>query len=128
MTNGELIASAYAAFNRRDIAAFLDLVTEDVDWPNAMEGTRVRGKAAVRDYWSHQWEVADPRVEPLGITETPDGATVVRVDQVVKTLDGAVISEGELDHVYRIEGGLIARMDVRDDAPGNRFAPSGAGA
>lgn len=123
MTNEELLTRAYEAFNRRDIDAVLDLMSDDVDWPNAMEGTRVRGKQAVRDYWTHQWEVADPRVDPVGITERPDGVTVVRVDQVVKTLDGTVISEGPLDHEYRIENGLIAHMDVRDEAPGNRFTP-----
>lgn len=123
MNNQELLQQAYEAFNRRDIDAVLDLMSEDVDWPNAMEGTMVHGKAAVRDYWQHQWEVADPRVDPVEITDMPDGTTVVRVNQIVKLLDGTVISEGLLDHEYRIENGLIVRMDVRDDAPGNRFTP-----
>lgn len=126
MTNQELLTEAYAGFNRRDTDAVLALMTEDVDWPNAMEGTMVHGKDAVRAYWKRQWEVADPHVEPLEITEGPDGTTVVRVNQVVKTLDGTVLSEGQLDHEFRIENGLIARMDVRDEAPGNRFAPAGS--
>ncbi|RYG38479.1 nuclear transport factor 2 family protein [bacterium] len=126
MTKRDLLTEAYAAFNRRDIDAVLELMTEDVDWPNAMEGTMVHGKDAVRDYWKHQWEVADPLVEPISITDGPDGTTVVHVNQIVKTLDGTVISEGMLDHEYRIENGLIARMDVKDEAPGNRFTPAGS--
>jgi ketosteroid isomerase-like protein len=39
----------YAAFNAREIAAVLGAMTEDVDWPNAWEGGRLRGKEAVRD-------------------------------------------------------------------------------
>src|SRR5205085_3557006 len=39
-----------AAFNAREIAAVLGAMTEDVDWPNAWEGGRLRGKEAVRDY------------------------------------------------------------------------------
>ena len=122
--NEELLTKAYAAFNRRDIDAVLDLMSDDVDWPNAMEGTIVHGKDAVRAYWTHQWEVADPQVDPLGITDRPDGVSVVRVDQTVKLLDGTLVSQGELDHEYRVRDGLIVRMDVRDEAPGNRFTPS----
>jgi ketosteroid isomerase-like protein len=124
MDNRELLTRAYAAFNRRDIDAMFDLMRDDVDWPNAMEGTMVHGKDAVRAYWMHQWEVVDPHVDPVEITDEPDGTTVVRVDQTVRTLDGTVLSQGILDHVYRIEDGLIVRMDVRDDAPGNRFTPA----
>jgi ketosteroid isomerase-like protein len=126
MTKEELLQKAYAAFNRRDIDAVLDLMTEDVDWPNAMEGTMVHGKDAVRAYWERQWAVADPHVRPVAIAERPDGVTVVRVDQTVRTLDGTLVSQGVLDHEYRIRDGRIVRMDVRDDAPGNRFSPADA--
>lgn len=124
MDNRELIRRVYEAFNRRDIEAVFDLMSDHVDWPNAMEGTMIHGKDAVRSYWKHQWELVDPRVDPVEITEQPSGATLVRVNQVVKTLDGTIISEGPIDHEYRIENGLIVRMDVRDDAPGNRFTPA----
>ena len=128
MSHEQLLTEAYAAFNRRDIDAVLNLMSDDVDWPNAMEGTMVHGKDAVRAYWKHQWEVADPRVAPIGFTNASDGRCVVRVDQTVKLVDGTLVSKGELDHEYRFRDGLIARMDVRDDASGNRFTPAGSDA
>src|SRR5882672_6030705 len=58
----ELLRRAYEAFNARDVDAVLALMHPDVDWPNGMEGGRVLGRAAVREYWTRQFEVIDSRV------------------------------------------------------------------
>jgi hypothetical protein len=51
MREAELVLrSAYRAFNARDVEAALELMHRDVDWPNAWEGGRLVGRAAVRDY------------------------------------------------------------------------------
>jgi ketosteroid isomerase-like protein len=44
----ERVRRLYAAFNARDLDAVLDQLAEDVSWPNAWEGGRVNGRAAVR--------------------------------------------------------------------------------
>ena len=36
----------------------------------------------------------------------------VTVHQVVKDLDGNVLSEGPVSHVYTLRDGLVARMDI----------------
>jgi len=36
----------------------------------------------------------------------------VHVRQIVRALDGAVLSDGRVDHLYTLRNGLIARMDV----------------
>jgi ketosteroid isomerase-like protein len=59
----------YAAFNQRDIESVLAAMHDNVDWPNGMEGGRVPGKAAVREYWKRQFEVLDPNVEPRNFTK-----------------------------------------------------------
>ena len=41
----------------------------EVDWPNAWEGGRVVGRAAVRDYWNRQFTAISSMVEPEGFTE-----------------------------------------------------------
>ena len=56
----------YAAFNARDIESVLATLHPDVDWANGMDGGRVLGRADVRAYWTRQFEVIDPRVEPVG--------------------------------------------------------------
>src|SRR5439155_505574 len=62
----ELLVKTYAAFNARDVDATLAAMHPDVDWPDGMEGGRVRGHPAVRDYWTRQWSRIDPHVEPRG--------------------------------------------------------------
>ena len=112
MTDEQRLRSMYAAFNARDIDAVLASMTEDVDWPNAWEGGRVRGQGAVRDYWTRQWAEIDPRVEPISIAPRPDGVVAVDVQQVVRSLDGELLSDGRVVHVYALRDGLVARMDV----------------
>jgi ketosteroid isomerase-like protein len=54
MSRQEEIRRLYAAFNRRDIDSVLERHADDVVWANGWEGGHVRGRAAVRDYWSRQ--------------------------------------------------------------------------
>lgn len=104
----------YAAFNGRDMDGVLEMMTEDVDWPNAWKGGRLIGREAVRDYWTAQWAEIDPHVEPTSVTDRADGSLAVTVRQVVRSLDGQLLSDGEVVHVYRLTGGMILRMDVED--------------
>jgi hypothetical protein len=38
-----------------------------------MEGGVVHGHRGVREYWTRQWGLIDPTVEPLTIQTDPDG-------------------------------------------------------
>jgi hypothetical protein len=114
MDAAQQLRTLYAAFNARDADGVLAATTEDVDWPNAWEGGRLRGHEAVRSYWKRQWAEIDPRVEPGAITELPDGRIAVDVHQVVRNLDGEVVSDTHAVHVYDARDGLIARMDVEE--------------
>jgi hypothetical protein len=109
----ELLTRAYAAFNARDIDAVLSLMHPDVDWPNAWEGGRVIGRAGVSEYWTRQWALLDPTVEPVEFLEDAHGRTIVKVHQIVRDLQGQLVSDAMVEHVYTIEEGLIRKMDVR---------------
>ena len=111
-----VIEQAYTAFNRRDIDGALALMTEDVSWPKASEGGRVVGKEEIRAYWTRQWSEFDPRVEPVAITVEDGGKIRVRVHQLVKNLQGDVLADGEVLHVFTVKGGLIAAMELGDEA------------
>jgi hypothetical protein len=108
------LRAAYAAFNARDIEAAIARMHPDVDWPNAMEGTRVHGRAAVRDYWTRQFTMIDSHVEPQAFSAGPDGRVVVEVHQVVRDPSGGLIADQIVEHVYTVTDGLIERMDVRE--------------
>jgi ketosteroid isomerase-like protein len=109
-----LLAAAYAAFNTRDIESALALMHPDVAWPNGMEGGTVLGQRAVREYWTRQWGMIHPSVEPLCFTATADGRLAVEVHQVVRDLAGAVLKDAIVQHVYTLEDGLIRSMEIRE--------------
>ncbi|MGC2297797.1 MAG: nuclear transport factor 2 family protein [Acidobacteriaceae bacterium] len=111
-----LIERAYSAFNKRDIDGALALMTEDVNWPKASEGGRVVGKEEIRAYWTRQWGEFDPHVEPLAITEGEGSKVRVRVHQLVRSLEGEVLSDGEVLHVFTMKRGLIAAMEIGNEA------------
>src|SRR5580698_4382858 len=111
-----VIEQAYSAFNKRDIDGALALMTQDVSWPKASEGGMIVGKEEIRSYWTRQWAEFDPHVEPLAVTEGDGGKTCVRVHQLVKDLQGNVLSDSEVLHVFTVNSGLIAAMDLGDEA------------
>jgi hypothetical protein len=111
-----MIERAYSAFNQRDIDGALALMTEDVSWPKASEGGKVIGKEEIRAYWTRQWAEFDPHVEPLAIADEDAGKVRVRVHQLVKSLQGDVLSDSEVLHVFTVKSGLIAAMDLGDEA------------
>ena len=111
-----IIKRAYSAFNRRDIDGALALMAQDVNWPRASEGGKVVGKEAIRAYWTRQWREFDPHVEPLAMSEEDGGKTRVKVHQLVKSLEGEVLSDSEVLHVFTVNSGLIAAMYLGDEA------------
>jgi SnoaL-like domain len=113
----DVLRTAYQAFNDRDIDTAVELMHSHVDWPNAWEGGRVVGRAAVREYWSRQFAAISSKVEPEGFTQEPDGAVTVDVHQVVHDArSGELVSDSHLRHRYWFEEGLVARMDVLGSA------------
>lgn len=112
MTNREIVTKAYEGFNHRDLEAVLALMSPEIDWPNAMENTRELGRDAVRAYWTRQWAMIDPRVDPIRIETDATGREVVDVHQVVRDLTGTLLADQMVRHIYRIEDGLIVHMEI----------------
>lgn len=111
----DILRAAYAAFNSRDVEAALALMHPDVDWPNAWEGGRVVGRAAVRGYWTRQFEQISSTVEPERFDRNPNGTIDATVHQMVRNAHtNELQSDGRVLHRWRLEGGLVARMDVLD--------------
>jgi hypothetical protein len=108
----DLIHTAYAAFNARDIDAALLTMHPHVQWPKAFEGGYVVGHEEIRSYWSRQWTEINPIVRPVDTKEREDGTLEVTVQQTVKDLEGNVIFDGIVKHVYTLEDGFLRRMDI----------------
>jgi hypothetical protein len=90
----EFLKQLYRRFNARDIEAVLAALHSHVTWANGMEGGHVHGREAVRSYWTRQWAMIDPRVEPTDFSTGPDGEIVVEVHQTVRDLHGRCWSTG----------------------------------
>ena len=111
--NPDLLQSIYKAFNARQIDEILAKMHPNVDWPNGMAGGRVLGTQNVREYWTRQWKLISPNVDPVSITKQPNGEIDVEVHQVVHDPAGNLLVDQIVHHVYTIRNGLIEKMDIR---------------
>src|ERR1035441_8480985 len=115
-TEIEMLQRMYAAFNRRDIETALASMHANVDWPNGMEGGRVLGKSAIREYWKRQFEVLDPNVEPRKFTREADGRIAIDVHQVVRDKGGYYAGgdcvNGGREVVDAVAGGKRAALAI----------------
>ena len=107
-----LIKKAYSAFNSRDIDTALSTFHPEVQWPKAFEGGYVSGHDDIRKYWTRQWTEINPHVEPIGFNERQNGTLEVMVHQIVKDLEGKLMFDGTVKHIYSIQDGLLKRMDI----------------
>lgn len=112
MSEIQLLRTAYAAFNARNIDATLALMTPDVHWPRAFKGGFVRGPEEVRAYWTEQWSEIDGHVEPVAFHLEGSGQVLVKVHQVVRDLTGDVLADEHVGHRFTIENDLIKAMEV----------------
>jgi ketosteroid isomerase-like protein len=110
----ELLKHIYERFNARDMETVLAAMHEDVVWANGMEGGHVHGRDGVRSYWTRQWAMVDPHVDPVGFSVGPDWEIIVEVHQVVHDLEGGLLADQMVGHIFRVENGRIKRFDIRD--------------
>lgn len=108
----EMLTSAYREFNTRNIDAVLARMQPDVEWANGMEGGHVHGIEAVRAYWTRQFGMLNPQVEPTRIEPDIQGRWVVEVHQVLRDLASNLLLDTVVYHSYQIRDGLIQRMDI----------------
>jgi ketosteroid isomerase-like protein len=113
----------YNRFNARDIDGVLGALTDDVTWANGMDGGHVRGREAVRDYWTRQWAMVSPHVDPVSFGRAPDGSILVEVRQSLRDLQGRALqgqAHGLRDktiwHVFRFHQGKVTRFDIQDES------------
>ena len=114
MTNPfkEVIKKAYTAFNERNIDDALSTMQTDVQWSKAWEGGYISGHHEIKQYWTRQWTEINPKVEPIGFKERDNGSLEVKVHQNVKDLQGNLMFDGTVKHIYTFQGGLIKTMDI----------------
>jgi hypothetical protein len=106
------IRKAYAAFNERNIDKTLSTMQPDVQWSKAWEGGYISEHNEIMHYWTRQWTEINPKVEPICFSERENGSLEVTVHQIVKDLQGNLMFDGIVKHVYTFQDGLIKTMDI----------------
>jgi SnoaL-like domain len=109
-----LLERLYRQFNAREIESILKVLDKDVAWANGMEGGHIHGRDAVRDYWTRQWTVIDPTVEPTKFSRDADGKIIVEVHQTVRDLGGKLLADRIVGHIFCVLNGMVQRFDIRD--------------
>ncbi len=117
----DILKRMYDRFNARDIDGVLAALADDVAWANGMDGGYVHGGKAVREYWTRQWAIVDPHVEPVRFDTAADGSIVVTVQQSVRDLEGKPLQnqthglhDKMVGHVFHFQKGKVARFDIQD--------------
>ncbi len=102
----------YDNFNKRNIDLVIDNMTPDVMWANGMDGGFVYGHEGVREYWTWQFKLVSSNVTPLEVKEENDEVTV-KVHQVVHDLDGKLLADEIVTHIFKLREGKITRFDIK---------------
>ena len=117
----KVLEHIYDRFNARDMDGVLIALTDDVAWANGMDGGHLHGREAVRAYWTRQWAMVSPHVEPVGFARTADGGIVAQVLQSVRDLEGNPLQgqthglkDKTVGHVFHLREGKVARFDIQD--------------
>lgn len=108
----DTIKKAYSAFNNRDIDQALSMMQPNIQWSKAWEGGYISGHDEIKQYWTRQWDEINPKVEPIGFNLRQNESLEVIVHQNVKDLQGNLIFDGKVKHIYTFEDGLIKTMDI----------------
>jgi len=118
----QTIKTIYERFNAKDIDGVLAALADNVVWANGMDGGHVHGHEGVHDYWTRQWAMVNPRVEPVAFQQTEDGVITVEVIQTVFELDGQPLTDqthGLKDktvmHIFCVDSSdKITHFDIKE--------------
>ena len=101
----------YQNFNDRQIDQVISHTTDDVKWANGMEGGYVNGHNDLRQYWTRQFKMVSSQVTPIEIVEEKE-CVKIRVHQIVHDLNGKVLADETVYHLFRMRGKEIAEFHI----------------
>ncbi|MBD2449305.1 nuclear transport factor 2 family protein [Nostoc sp. FACHB-152] len=108
----QFLQNLYDAFNNREIETIISFMQPDVKWANGLEGGFVYGCDAVREYWTNQFKIIQPQLEPLDYETDDDGRDVVTVHQIIKDLQGNLLADMTVQQIFTIENNLISLYEL----------------
>jgi ketosteroid isomerase-like protein len=119
-TRVALVRAAYDRFNDADISGILDLLDTDVEMPDILHGTTLRGIEAIRGYWEQQFALVDHSIMASEIVEVGDAVIVVAFHEVYDREGGQSLGRGVAAvHRLTFRGDRIASIEYTgvDEVP-----------
>jgi ketosteroid isomerase-like protein len=118
----ELVESAFAAWNRREVRAFAELTSEDVTWLEVSgrpegDGAELHGRDRMRrslESLFEAWESYQIEVERL--EAVPGGRVLALVREVAKGRVSGVEVDSRWGYLITVAGGRITRVEAYRDA------------
>ncbi|PSB60604.1 nuclear transport factor 2 family protein, partial [Chroococcidiopsis cubana CCALA 043] len=77
-----------------------------------MEGGFVYGREAVREYWTNQFKIIQPQLEPLNYETDDNNRDVVTVHQIIRDLQGNLLADMTVRQIFTIENNLISLYEL----------------
>ncbi|HEV7644753.1 MAG TPA: hypothetical protein VGO50_12475 [Pyrinomonadaceae bacterium] len=84
---------------------------------NGMQGGFINGREAVREYWAKQFEFISPHLEPVKFETDDGGRDIVSNHQIVRDLEGNVLLDKTVRHIFTIKNGLVEVFEIEDARP-----------
>jgi ketosteroid isomerase-like protein len=117
----ELVESAFAAWNRREVRAFAELTSEDVTWLEVSgrpegDGAELHGRERMRrslESLFEAWESYRIDVERL---EAVDDRVLALVREIAKGRASGVEVDSRWGYLITVEDGRITRVEAYRDA------------
>jgi len=107
----------FELLDRRDLDGLLALTTPDVEWPNVLDNSVLRGRKQLRAYWESLWKLAVPRVVPRDFVEEGDHVVVAAEIEVFGP-DGKSLAPPSIGiHRFTFQGNLVARLETFRSGP-----------
>ena len=101
----------YKNFNDRETDLVIANMSTEVKWANGMEGGYVYGHTGVREYWTRQFSMVSSKVTPIEIKQE-DGSVTIKVHQVVHDLNGNLLGDEIVRHIFKLENDKIVSFDI----------------
>jgi uncharacterized protein len=120
--NIQTVKNAYEAFGRGDVAAILDLVTDDVDWASEASTTDApwwgvrKGKEQAGAFFEALGKTMEvEEFTPLAFAATDDGDVLTVVRYTARSRETGKAATMEIHHWFRFTNGKISRYRGTED-------------
>jgi ketosteroid isomerase-like protein len=116
------IAQLFDAYNGRAFDRCVAMLTDDVEWPNEVESGVLKGREAVRTYFTDVTAPLRARYDLISLhTDAGGRVSTLSRQAIASAADGSLWSSTRVLHRFTLAGGHIARMEAEQDVQAVTF-------